>query len=171
MGFLAGSIVNRAGIKASLSFGGLGYCIYVASFLCYNHTQNAGFNIFAGALLGACAGVLWAAQGTIMLSYPPERSKGRYIAWFWIIFNLGGVIGGLVGTLVLVMLTRYTDGVQIVLGQNIHVKAAGTVSDGTYIGFLILTFAGACLAWCLVSTEYSVLPKGSWTDANTNLDR
>ena len=86
--------------------GGFGYFIYVASFLSYNHNQNAGFNIFAGkgvrfldpkerfangyagALLGVCAGLLWAAQGAIMLSYPQERSKGKYIAWFWMIFNL-----------------------------------------------------------------------------------
>ena len=31
-----------------------------------------------------------------MLSYPNEGSKGRYFAWFWAIFNLGGVIGALV---------------------------------------------------------------------------
>lgn len=32
-----------------------------------------------------------------MMSYPPEQSKGRYISWFWIIFNMGAVIGSLVG--------------------------------------------------------------------------
>lgn len=31
-----------------------------------------------------------------MMAYPPEQDKGRYISWFWIIFNLGGVLGGLV---------------------------------------------------------------------------
>ena len=97
VGFTAGSIVNRLGVKLTLSFGGIGYFIYVASFLAYNHTQNAGFNIFAGALLGVCAGCLWAAQGAIMMSYPEERNKGKYIAVFWMIFNLGAVIGSLVG--------------------------------------------------------------------------
>jgi MFS family permease len=43
-----------------------------------------------------CAGLLWCAQGAIMMSYPPEESKGRYISWFWMIFNLGAVIGSLV---------------------------------------------------------------------------
>lgn len=94
--FFAGSICNRIGIKLTLSLGGLGYFIYSASFLSYNHDHNGGFNIFAGALLGACAGMLWTAQGAIMMSYPPETSKGRYISWFWMIFNLGGVIGSLV---------------------------------------------------------------------------
>ena len=88
VGFFAGTLVNRLGIKLTLSFGGFGYFIYVASFLSFNHNQNAGFNIFAGALLGVCAGLLWAAQGAIMMSYPSEGSKGRYISWFWMIFNL-----------------------------------------------------------------------------------
>ena len=96
IGFSAGTFTNRLGIRVALSFGGLGYCIYVASFLCYKHTSNSGFSIFAGALLGVCAGLLWSAQGAIMMSYPPENLKGRYISWFWGIFNLGGVIGSLV---------------------------------------------------------------------------
>ena len=97
VGFFAGSVVNAAGIKAALSFGGLGYCVYVSSFLCYSQTQNLGYTIFAGLLLGCCAGILWSAQGAIMMSYPPERLKGRFISWFWIIFNMGAVIGSLVG--------------------------------------------------------------------------
>ncbi len=97
VGFFAGTVVNTLGIRIALSFGGLGYCVYVSSFLCYSHTRNFGYTVFAGVLLGSCAGILWAAQGAIMMSYPPERLKGRFISWFWIIFNLGAVIGSLVG--------------------------------------------------------------------------
>jgi MFS family permease len=93
VGFFAGSIANRIGLRLTLGIGGFGYFLYIASILSYNHNGNAGFLIFAGALLGACAGMLWTAQGAIMLSYPPEKSKGRYIAVFWGIFNLGAVIG------------------------------------------------------------------------------
>lgn len=96
LGFFAGSIVNRLGIRVVLSFSGIGYVLYVASFLSFNHDGNSGFVIFAGALLGVCAGCLWSAQGAIMMSYPPEKNKGKYIAWFWGIFNMGGVIGSLV---------------------------------------------------------------------------
>ena len=95
VGFFAGSIANRLGIKLTLSIGGMGYVLYAASYLSYNHNQNEGFVIFAGAVLGVCAGMLWAAQGSIMMSYPGEGSKGKYISWFWMIFNLGAVIGGL----------------------------------------------------------------------------
>ena len=113
VGFFCGSIANRIGLRLTLGIGGFGYFLYVASILCYNHTQNAPFFIFAGALLGACAGMLWTAQGAIMMSYPPEKEKGRYISRFWAIFNLGGVIGAL-----------------IPLGLNLH-STAGKVNDGT----------------------------------------
>ncbi|KAL2395096.1 UNC93-like protein [Exophiala dermatitidis] len=128
VGFFAGSIANRLGLRLTLGLGGVGYCIYIASILTYNHNQNAGFLIFAGALLGLCAGMLWCAQGAIMMAYPPERSKGRYIAVFWMIFNLGAVIGGL-----------------IPLAQNIHSKA-NSVNDGTYIAFIVLMAVGLILA-------------------------
>ncbi|KAK1754380.1 major facilitator superfamily domain-containing protein [Echria macrotheca] len=141
--FFSGTIANKLGIRLTLSFGGLGYCIYAASFLSYNHNQNFGFVIFAGAFLGVCAGLLWTAQGTIMMSYPPEEKKGRYISWFWVIFNLGAVIGSL-----------------IPLGQNIH-SVSGPVTDGTYVGFLVLMLIGAVLALTLVNANKVIRDDGS----------
>lgn len=95
-GFFAGTITNRLGLRVALAFGGLGYSVYGAAFLTFKHTFNEGFVYFAGAFLGVCAGILWCAQGAIMMAYPREESKGRYISLFWIIFNFGGVIGSLV---------------------------------------------------------------------------
>lgn len=95
VGFFAGSFANRLGLRLTLSFGGLGYLLFVSSYLSYNRNGNAGFVYFAGALLGVCAGLLWTAQGAIMLAYPDEASKGRYISWFWVIFNMGAVVGSL----------------------------------------------------------------------------
>ncbi|WEW59043.1 hypothetical protein PRK78_004511 [Emydomyces testavorans] len=135
VGFFAGSIANRLGLRTTLFFGGFGYFLYVASILSYNHNKNVGFLIFAGALLGVCAGCLWTAQGAVMMSYPEEQSKGKFISWFWIIFNLGGVIGSLVP-----------------LGQNIHSKA-NAVNDGTYIAFMVLMFLGFVLAFTLVNPK------------------
>jgi MFS family permease len=96
VGFFSGTVTNTLGIRTALSFGGVGYCVYVSSFLCFNHTTNFGYVVFSGLLLGCCAGILWSAQGAIMMSYPPENLKGRYISCFWIIFNFGAVIGSLV---------------------------------------------------------------------------
>ncbi|KAI0161295.1 MFS general substrate transporter [Xylariaceae sp. FL1272] len=143
IGFFSGSFANKMGIKITLSLGGIGYAIYSASFLSYNHTSNRGFVIFAGALLGFCAGLLWTAQGAIMLAYPLEKNKGRYISTFWIIFNFGGVIGAL-----------------IVLAQNLH-NNSGTVTDGTYAAFIVLMFLGAVIALFLVDADKVIREDGS----------
>jgi len=143
-GFFGGTFVNRLGVKLTLAFGGIGYCIYAISLLASVHANVSGFNIFAGALLGVCAGLLWTAQGTIMISYPNEGQKGRYFAWFWGIFNMGAVIGSL-----------------IPLGQNINVKTNSTVTDGTYIAFIILMFLGAVLALFLCDASDIVRPDGT----------
>jgi MFS family permease len=143
IGFFAGSIANRIGLRMTLGIGGFGYFLYIASILSYNHNKNAGFLIFAGALLGLCAGMLWTAQGAVMMSYPPEKSKGKYISWFWMIFNLGAVIGSL-----------------IPLGQNLHSEGK-KVNDGTYIAFLVLMAAGFVLAAFLCDPKYIQRSDGS----------
>jgi len=144
-GFFGGTIVNRIGVRWTLAFGGIGYCIYAIALLVSVHSTKTGaFNIVAGALLGVCAGLLWTAQGTIMISYPHEHQKGRYFGWFWGIFNMGAVIGGL-----------------IPLGQNINVKTNSTVTDGTYIAFIVLMFCGAVLALFLCNAQDIIRPDGT----------
>ncbi|PGG96089.1 hypothetical protein GX51_07984 [Blastomyces parvus] len=144
IGFAAGSIANRVGLRWTLLFGGFGYFLYVGSMLSYNHNRNLGFLTFAGALLGACAGCLWCAQGAVMMSYPDEKSKGKFISWFWIIFNLGGVMGGL-----------------IPLGQTMNAPEGKAVGDATYIAFMVLMFVGFILCFFLVESKYVRRDDGS----------
>ncbi|KAJ8088902.1 hypothetical protein PM082_014148 [Marasmius tenuissimus] len=95
--FFAGSINNVLGSKITLLLGSFGYCIYIGSYLALKyHDEATGFVIAAGAILGVCAGMLWSAQGSLMLSYPTEAEKGKYIAVFWAIFNMGSVVGAAV---------------------------------------------------------------------------
>ncbi|CAI4218878.1 unnamed protein product [Parascedosporium putredinis] len=141
--FFAGTIANRLGLRLTLTIGGIGYCVYISSFLCYAHTSNNGFVIFSGALLGVCAGMLWTAQGAIMMAYPSEDRKGRYISAFWMIFNFGAVIGSL-----------------IPLAQNVGNKD-DNVTDGTYAGFIVLTFLGAILSMGLTNAGNIVRRDGS----------
>ncbi|KAH8805084.1 DUF895 domain membrane protein [Xylogone sp. PMI_703] len=143
-GFFGGTFVNVLGIRWTLAFGGIGYCLYAISLLVSVHASVAGFNIFAGVWLGICAGLLWTAQGTIMISYPSEHQKGRYFAWFWGIFNMGAVVGSL-----------------IPLGENIHITSNSTVTDSTYIAFIILMFFGAVLALMLCNASDVVRTDGS----------
>ncbi|EIM91984.1 MFS general substrate transporter [Stereum hirsutum FP-91666 SS1] len=128
LAFFSGSINNVLGPRLSLFLGSLGYSLYIGSYLAMNIHPNAGpFVIAAGAILGVCAGLLWTAQGSLMLAYPTESQKGLFIAIFWSIFNLGGVVGAAVA-----------------FGDNFH-STANAVGNGTYIGFLVLTLIGVTI--------------------------
>lgn len=160
VGFFAGSIANWIGLQLTLSIGGFGYFLYVASLLSYNHNHNVGFLVFAGALLGVCGGLLWCAQGAVMMAYPTEKEKGKFISIFWVIFNLGGVIGSLVRRLPPSCLGVDANFSQVPLGQNLHSKA-GSVNDGTYIAFMVLMAVGFVLAWGLSDSKYIKRKDGS----------
>ncbi|KAK7468386.1 hypothetical protein VKT23_002902 [Stygiomarasmius scandens] len=134
--FVSRSIVNSIGPKLTLQLGSFGYCLFVGSYLAINiHPNTGAFVIVAGAILGFCAALLWAAQGALMLAYPTEAEKGKFIAVFWAIFNMGGVVGAAVS-----------------LGQNFHSKA-GSVNNGTYIGFMVLTAIGILVPWFMADPK------------------
>ncbi|KAF5361662.1 hypothetical protein D9758_007317 [Tetrapyrgos nigripes] len=141
-GFFAGSINNTIGSKRTLQLGSFGYCLYIGSAINI-HPGAGAFVITAGAILGLCAGLLWAAQGALMLAYPTESEKGRFIAIFWGIFNLGGVVGAAVS-----------------LGQNFH-SEAGSVNNGTYIGFLVLTGIGIFIPTLMADPKRMVRTDGT----------
>ncbi|KAI1082718.1 MFS general substrate transporter [Whalleya microplaca] len=121
-GFLVGIAHNFLGTKWTMAIGGIGYCVYSAAFLCYNHTHNEGF-VILGALLGFCASFLWCAQGVVMMSYPTESER-------------------------------------VSLGQNWNVKA-GHVTDGTYVGFIVLEVIGALLCCVLIPSEKIIRSDGT----------
>ncbi|THH18809.1 hypothetical protein EW146_g2221 [Bondarzewia mesenterica] len=143
-GFFAGSINNKIGPKLTLLIGSCGYALYIGSFLAVNIHSNAGpFVVAAGAVLGVCAGLLWTAQGSIMLAYPTENEKGKYIGVFWAIFNLGGVVGASVS-----------------LGQNFH-STTNAVGNGTYIGFLVLTLIGVTIPMFMADPNKMIRTDGT----------
>ncbi|KAH8900901.1 hypothetical protein GQ53DRAFT_801316 [Thozetella sp. PMI_491] len=116
----------------------LPYCTYAPSFLHFNHKATRSVTTCAGVFLGACGSLLLTAQGTIMMSYSPEEKKGRYISYFWIMYNMGAVLGSLVR-----------------LGENLNSKT-GSVTDGTYVCFTVQVTLGAILAlFWTTPTPYS----------------
>jgi hypothetical protein len=144
--FFGGTIVNALGVRISLTIGTFGYALYVASFLGYNHLGPGSgdtFVIVAGCVLGFTAGLIWTAQGSIILSYPGENEKAKYWAVFYVILNLGSVIGGVI---------------PVVENWN---NTAGTVTDGTYITFLVIVSVGMCLPIFLVPTSQVVRNDGT----------
>ncbi|GAV61266.1 UNC-93 domain-containing protein [Cephalotus follicularis] len=117
-GILGGDIYNVLGPHLTLFVGCSTYVLYAGSFLYYNHQHNQTFVVVAGDLLGV--GLLWAGQGAIMTSYPPPNRKCSFISLLWSIFNMGGVIGGLIPFIL-----------------NYHrAEDAASVNDATYIGFM-----------------------------------
>ncbi|XP_071732567.1 UNC93-like protein 1 [Rutidosis leptorrhynchoides] len=143
-GVLGGGIYNIMGPRLTLFTGCTTYILYAGSFLYYNHYKHQAFAIVAGALLGVGAGLLWAGQGAIMTSYPPAQRKGTYISMFWSIFNMGGVIGGLIPFI-----------------MNYKRTTAVSVNDGTYIGFMVFMTIGTLLTLAILHPSKVVRPDGS----------
>lgn len=144
VGFFSGTIANAIGAKYTLAIGGIGYAVNSASYLCFSHTENEGFVIAAGAIVGICASCLWAAQGIVIMGYPTEEKKGQYLAVFWAIFNLGSVIGSLVPLI-----------------QTVNSNTQNSVSDATYAAFLALMIVGAIVSLFLMPAEKVVKSDGS----------
>ncbi|KAI8582091.1 hypothetical protein K450DRAFT_228981, partial [Umbelopsis ramanniana AG] len=152
VGFFAGSVVNTFGPKYTLMVSTLGYIIYSASLWVYDVKENSGFVIAAGAILGCCAGVFWTAQGAIMMAYPGEQEKGRFVSIFWTIFNLGGVLGSL-----------------IPLGMNLTNGGHGGVSTATYTVFVVIMGVGTVLCVLIAPPSKVVRKDGSTVEVHANL--
>ncbi|KAJ6441076.1 MFS transporter [Purpureocillium lavendulum] len=122
--FIVGPIFSWVGPRICFLIGGWTYALYSGSLLNFNHTSNGAFVIASGAILGVGASFIWIVQGAIMTTYVSESQKGRAIAVFWVIFNLGGGIGSLAS-----------------FGLNYNSKS-GTVSSSTYIALMVVMLFG-----------------------------
>lgn len=137
--FFSGSVHNVLGPRICLLIGTWGYSLYIGSYLATNIHPGAGdFVVVAGAVLGACASLVWTAQGSLMMAYPTEAQKGTYIGYFWGIFNIGGVVGSAVA-----------------FGSNFD-STLNHVGNGTYIVFLVLSFTGVVLP-LLLADPYKMI--------------
>ncbi|EXJ72162.1 uncharacterized protein A1O5_04666 [Cladophialophora psammophila CBS 110553] len=133
--FIVGPLFSYTGPRICFLLGGWTYALYSGSLLNFNHHDNGAFVIASGAILGIGASMLWVVQGAIMTTYVAESQKGRAIAVFWIIFNLGGGVGSLAS-----------------FGLNFHSKS-GTVSDSTYIALMIIMLFGWVLGLFICSPK------------------
>jgi len=143
-GILGGGIYNILGPRLTLASGCSTYVLYGGSFLYYNHQQHQAFAIISGAVLGIGAGFLWAGEGAIVISYPPQHRKGTYISLFWSVFNMGGVIGGLIPFIL-----------------NYNRSEAASVNDGTNIGIMCFMTAGTLLSLSLLPPSKVVRDDGT----------
>ncbi|KAJ1763073.1 hypothetical protein LPJ58_000192 [Coemansia sp. RSA 1591] len=150
---IGGGIVNMAGVRIPTAISCLTYALYTATYIHYNHTHNGLLTILAGVVLGVGGGILWTAQGVIIVSYPSENEKAKFISIFWVVFNVGGLLGG-------------------VLPFAINFSESGALTDSVYMVFVVLECVGACVALMLAPPSTIVRDDGSRAtilQANTGL--
>lgn len=128
----AGVFVKYLGIRWTLILGAAGYCPYAAGLYCNNRFGSSWFVLFGAACCGLGAGIFWAAEAAIAMSYPEPYNKGRFLG-LWLSFRVGGqILGGAVN-----------------LGLNVHKNTAGAVSYSVFQVFIALQavapFAGLLL--------------------------
>lgn len=97
-GYLGGAFFNLLGNRILMAVGGAAYCVYAIGIYLtgvFPH-HSAWIAAISGSILGFGAGWFWTAQGATLLAYAIPEKKGKYISIFWIIFNLGGLVGGFI---------------------------------------------------------------------------
>lgn len=139
--FIAGPVFSILGPRICFMVAGWTYALYSGSLLNFNHTKNGAFVIASGAILGVGSSFIWIVQGAVMTTYVTEAQKGRAIAVFWVIFNLGGGIGSLAS-----------------FGLN-YESESGSVSDSTYIALLAIMLFGWTLGVFICSPSRIRLPQ------------
>eukprot|EP00122_Pirum_gemmata_P013964 Pgem_evm1s13009 len=143
-GYLGGPAFNILGNKLPLFLGALTYFFYAISVYLWGINDNlAPMAIVSAACLGVGAGLFWTSQGAMMLSYSTHDKKGQFTAIFWMIFNLGGVLGGLL-----------TFGIESSKPAN---STDDSVSAATYFTFAGIMLLGGAFALLLVVNSNKVV--------------
>ncbi|KAJ5538874.1 hypothetical protein N7494_008353 [Penicillium frequentans] len=95
---VSGSVCNFLGPKITLATGGIGYSLLSASYWSYNNNKNQAFVYFGGATCGVAAAFLWTAEGSMIMSLPLEKDKGKYVGIFYGVSFFGTVVGAIIPT-------------------------------------------------------------------------
>ncbi|KAK7968981.1 MFS general substrate transporter [Apiospora saccharicola] len=136
--------VNRIGVRNTLIAGTLGWSIYSAALYQNNRFGTEWFVMLGASICGVSAGLYWAAEGAIVLSYPEHAKRGRYLA-LWLGFkNSGQLLGGAIN-----------------LGLNANTATSGKVSWVTLLVFVILQACSLPLAFLLSPPEKTRRSDGS----------
>ncbi|KAJ5677659.1 uncharacterized protein N7477_003292 [Penicillium maclennaniae] len=132
----AGAINNRIGLRYGLVIGAIGYPIYGAGLYTNNYHPTTWFMLFGSALCGISAGFFWAAEAAIIIGYPSPSDRAFYLAIWQTAKALGPIVGGAIS-----------------LGLNAQASSQGTISQGTYIVFIVIMCLGLPAALCLSPAE------------------
>lgn len=127
----------------TLSLGTTGYAIHVGGLWCFQETGVRWFLILSGVILGVTAALFWAAQGSVMMSYPLEKDKGRAFTVFWILFQLGSVLGS-----------------AITLGIQFN-SVLPSVSSSIYVAMIIIMLTAIVTSWLVLPAHKVVRGDGT----------
>ncbi|KAL0938550.1 DUF895 domain membrane protein [Colletotrichum truncatum] len=133
---LGSVMANKIGLKNALIFGTTGYAIYSASLYTNNRYGTEWFVYVGSAACGITAGIFWAAEGAIMISYPEDQKRGRYLAYWLAYRNGGSIVGGAIN-----------------LAFNSTGKTTGKLDWRTYVVFVALQCLGPFVAMLLSPPE------------------
>ncbi|KAF9872472.1 cytochrome c oxidase subunit 1 [Colletotrichum karsti] len=133
---LGSVMANKIGLKNALIFGTTGYAIYSASLYTNNRYGTEWFVYVGSAACGITAGIFWAAEGAIMISYPEDEKRGRYLAYWLAYRNGGSIVGGAIN-----------------LAFNSTGKTTGKLDWRTYVVFVALQCLGPFVALLLSPPE------------------
>ncbi|GAA5881917.1 hypothetical protein JCM3774_001295 [Rhodotorula dairenensis] len=129
-------IINKIGVKNTLLAGTLGWSVYTAALYQNNRWGTEWFVILGAVICGISAGLYWAAEGAIVLSYPEQHKRGRYLA-VWLFFkNSGTILAGAIN-----------------LGTNIHRSKGGKVNYKTLLAFIALQVLALPFAFLISKPE------------------
>ncbi|KAL1628702.1 hypothetical protein SLS56_005694 [Neofusicoccum ribis] len=151
---LAGGLSNKIGLKWTLVLGTLGYPFYSAALYVNNRFGTEWFVLVGAVTCGLSASCLWASEAAIVLGYPEHRKRGRYVAIWLAIRNVGQLIGGAVN-----------------FGLNVRYATTGKVGYATYLVLIALQCCGLPLALALSlpakvvrddGTRVVILKQTSW---------
>lgn len=134
-----------------MSIGTTGYALYLGALWDFQVNDTRWFLILAGAILGFSASLFWAAQGSIMMSYPMEKDKGRSFSIFWVIFQMGTLLGS-----------------AIALGIQFN-STLPSVSTSVYLAFLIIIFVSIVASWLVLPPRFVVRGDGTLVGVQASL--
>ncbi|KAF8866242.1 DUF895 domain membrane protein [Acephala macrosclerotiorum] len=127
-----GSIfANKFGIKNTFIMGTTGY-------LYTNNRYGTEWFVYVGSMAcGLTAGLFWAAEAAIMISYPEPHKRGRYLAYWLAYRNSGSILGGIIN-----------------LALNYKNSKTGKLDWKTYVVFVALQCLGPFVAMLLSQPKY-----------------
>lgn len=141
--WLTSSIIKYIGIKGALFVGTIGYAPYGAGLYLNNRYGVEWLVIVGAAFCGISAGVFWAAEAAIAISYPDPHNRGRMVAYWLTWTRIGQILGGAIN-----------------LGLNADRNKAGSVSYTVYIIFIALQASGTLVALFLNKPSRVQRPSG-----------